>query len=119
VVDLREGQRVRAVIDGTVTEDGNIQISSVRSVGMRGARVYISPSQCVSVEPAPVVVETGKWYCPADNDQSEYCYYGMPGGAVQCYYVGRGLNRWGNNPPSEYQGRLMECDPPAEFRDGA
>jgi hypothetical protein len=109
VSELREGQRVRVVIEGTVNEFGKIRLP--------GAGYYISPSQCVSVEPALFVVETGKWYCPADNDQSDYCYYGMPGGAVQCYYVGRGLNRWGNNPPSEYQGWLVECDPPAEFRD--
>jgi hypothetical protein len=117
--ELREGQRVRVVIEGTVTESGDIQIS-VGPVGMRGVCVYVSPELCVSIEPVPVVVEPGKWYCPADNDQSEdYYYYGLPGGAVQCYYVGRGLNRWGNNPPSEYQGWLVECDPPAEFRDGA
>jgi hypothetical protein len=114
VSELREGQRVRVVIEGTVTESGDIQIS-VGPVGMRGVCVYVSPELCVSIEPVPVVVEPGKWYCPADNDQSEdYYYYGLPGGSVLCHDGG-----WAPHSVHKYEGRLVECDPPAEFRDGA
>jgi hypothetical protein len=104
---LREGQRVRVVLEGTVNEFGKIRLP--------GAGYYISPSQCVSIEPVPVVVEPGKWYCPADNDQSEdYYYYGLPGGSVLCHDGG-----WAPHSVHKYEGRLVECDPPAEFRDGA
>lgn len=101
---LPDGTRVRAVIEGTL----------YGSLLRTGYGWNLNIRDCVSLEPVPVVPEPGRWYLDALGRM----WFGLPRERVSCW----ANNGWAATRPAiGLDARvlpLVECEPPAEFRDG-
>lgn len=104
---LPDGTRVRAVVEGVLKTTGGERYVSADGDGS----VWLA--NCVSVEPVPVVPEPGRWY-----EASTCHWFALPNGWL-IEYDDKGFHV--AYPPAAIErmyGPLVECEPPAEFRDG-
>lgn len=110
---LPDGTRVRAVIEGTL----------YGSLLRTGYGWNLNIRDCVSVEPVPVTPKPGRHYASVTPDRWPGTFWTWlgPDGEVWVTYLGDEsfTGRWSTATAVKgWAGPLVECEPPAEFREG-